>query len=79
MCIDAGHHVCRKKHSKKNLKLLPGGGATELIVSATMKQKSSSAEGVKNVILFLFALSIDDQGIYWYAECECAKWCKSII
>jgi hypothetical protein len=29
--------------------------------------------------LFLFALSIDDQGIYWYAECECAKWCKSII
>uniref|UniRef100_A0A0A9DAY7 CCT-gamma n=1 Tax=Arundo donax TaxID=35708 RepID=A0A0A9DAY7_ARUDO len=31
----------------KNLKLLPGGGATELTVSATLKQKSSSVKGVE--------------------------------
>ncbi|KAL5973578.1 T-complex protein 1 subunit gamma [Asimina triloba] len=30
----------------KNPKLVPGGGATELTVSATLKQKSSSIEGV---------------------------------
>jgi T-complex protein 1 subunit gamma len=31
----------------KNPKLLPGGGAAELTVSATLKQKSSSVEGVE--------------------------------
>ncbi|XP_062179000.1 T-complex protein 1 subunit gamma [Phragmites australis] len=31
----------------KNPKLLPGGGATELTVSAMLKQKSSSVEGVE--------------------------------
>ncbi|KAF7102334.1 hypothetical protein CFC21_103491 [Triticum aestivum] len=31
----------------KNPKLLPGGGASELTVSATLKQKSSSVEGVE--------------------------------
>ncbi|KAI5313281.1 hypothetical protein L3X38_042455 [Prunus dulcis] len=30
-----------------NPKLVPGGGATELTVSATLKQKSSSVEGIK--------------------------------
>lgn len=30
----------------KNPKLVPGGGATELTVSATLKQKSSSVEGI---------------------------------
>jgi len=34
----------------KNPKLLPGGGATELTVSATLKQKSSSVEGVEKVL-----------------------------
>lgn len=33
----------------KNPKLLPGGGATELTVSATLKQKSSSIEGIEKV------------------------------
>lgn len=33
----------------KNPKLVPGGGATELTVSATLKQKSSSVEGVEKV------------------------------
>lgn len=33
----------------KNPKLVPGGGATELTVSATLKQKSSSIEGVEKV------------------------------
>ncbi|KAF3333643.1 T-complex protein 1 subunit gamma [Carex littledalei] len=31
----------------KNPKLLPGGGATELTVSASLKQKSSSIEGIE--------------------------------
>ncbi|KAI3987301.1 hypothetical protein MKX01_003051 [Papaver californicum] len=31
----------------KNPKLVPGGGATELTVSATLKQKSSSIEGIE--------------------------------
>ncbi|KAI8526963.1 hypothetical protein RHMOL_Rhmol12G0039600 [Rhododendron molle] len=31
----------------KNPKLLPGGGATELTVSATLKQKSQSIEGIE--------------------------------
>ncbi|CAK8540300.1 unnamed protein product [Lathyrus sativus] len=31
----------------KNPKLVPGGGATEMIVSADLKQKSSSIEGIK--------------------------------
>lgn len=34
----------------KNPKLLPGGGATELTVSASLKQKSSSIEGVEKVM-----------------------------
>lgn len=33
----------------KNPKLVPGGGATELTVSATLKQKSASIEGVEKV------------------------------
>lgn len=35
----------------KNPKLLPGGGATELTVSAALKQKSSSIEGIEKVIV----------------------------
>ncbi|XP_010464159.1 PREDICTED: T-complex protein 1 subunit gamma-like [Camelina sativa] len=31
----------------KNPKLLPGGGATELTVSATLKQKSATIEGIE--------------------------------
>lgn len=34
----------------KNPKLVPGGGATELTVSATLKQKSSSVEGIEKVL-----------------------------
>lgn len=41
----------------KNPKLVPGGGATELTVSATLKQKSSSVEGIEKVILIHFGLS----------------------
>lgn len=33
----------------KHPKLVPGGGATELTVSATLKQKSSSIEGIEKV------------------------------
>lgn len=36
----------------KHPKLVPGGGATELTVSATLKQKSSSIEGIEKVIFF---------------------------
>jgi hypothetical protein len=41
----------------KNPKLVPGGGATELTVSAALKQKSSSIEGIEKVngcLLHLF-------------------------
>lgn len=44
----------------KNPKLVPGGGATELTVSATLKQKSSSIEGiekVKSLLCLCFSLS----------------------
>lgn len=40
----------------KNPKLVPGGGATELTVSATLKQKSSSVEGIEKVMCFAFHL-----------------------
>lgn len=33
----------------KNPKLVPGGGATELTVSATLKQKSATIEGIEKV------------------------------
>jgi hypothetical protein len=36
----------------KNPKLVPGGGATEMTVSAALKQKSSSIEGVEKVSVF---------------------------
>ena len=35
----------------KNPKLVPGGGATELTVSATLKQKSATIEGIEKVWL----------------------------
>lgn len=41
----------------KNPKLVPGGGATELTVSATLKQKSSSVEGIEKVNKLLVLLS----------------------
>jgi T-complex protein 1 subunit gamma len=44
--------MCVARNILKNLKLLPGGGATELTVSATLKQKSSSVEGVEKVLLW---------------------------
>jgi chaperonin GroEL (HSP60 family) len=47
--------MCVTRNILKNPKLLPGGGATELTVSATLKQKSSSVEGVEKV-LFRFSL-----------------------
>lgn len=37
----------------KNPKLVPGGGATELTVSATLKQKSSSVQGIEKVSIML--------------------------
>lgn len=36
----------------KHPKLVPGGGATELTVSATLKQKSSSIEGIEKAKSF---------------------------
>lgn len=47
----------------KNPKLVPGGGATEMTVSAALKQKSSSIEGVEKVTRFhccVHAISVDD-------------------
>ncbi|XP_057812693.2 T-complex protein 1 subunit gamma isoform X2 [Cryptomeria japonica] len=39
--------MCVARNMIKNPKLVPGGGAAELTVSATLKQKSSSVEGVE--------------------------------
>lgn len=41
--------MCVARNIIKNPKLVPGGGATELTVSATLKQKSSSIEGIEKV------------------------------
>lgn len=45
----------------KNPKLLPGGGATELTVSATLKQKSATIEGIEKVCygFYRFAYSCE--------------------
>lgn len=41
----------------KNPKLVPGGGATEMTVSATLKQKSSSIEGIEKVSVFQYCFN----------------------
>lgn len=46
----------------KNPKLVPGGGAAELTVSATLKQKSSSVQGIEKVSVILplaFSFMVD--------------------
>lgn len=48
----------------KNPKLLPGGGATELTVSATLKQKSSSVEGVEKVLFYYHWLPVLDFDVW---------------
>ncbi|RDX65749.1 T-complex protein 1 subunit gamma, partial [Mucuna pruriens] len=40
----------------KNPKFIPGGSATELTVSATLKQKSSSVQGIEKLLLLLEAI-----------------------
>ena len=55
----------------KNPKLLPGGGATELTVSATLKQKSSSVEGLEKVLFcycWLPVLDINSRLSYIYVD-----------
>lgn len=48
----------------KNPKLVPGGGASELTVSATLKQKSSSIEGIEKVSVTLLFLLFKDYFIW---------------
>lgn len=50
----------------KNPKLVPGGGATELTVSAALKQKSSSIEGIEKVSMTLLFLLFEDHLIVAY-------------
>lgn len=47
----------------KNPKLLPGGGATELTVSAMLKQKSSLIEGIEKVNILLYCVIACDKTI----------------
>lgn len=60
----------------KNPKLVPGGGATELTVSATLKQKSSSVEGIEKVsslsLVFFFFLVVKETSYkpIWIVEFE---------
>ena len=52
----------------KNPKLLPGGGATELTVSAALKQKSSSIEGIEKVITRLLTRVVCSHSLSRIAE-----------
>ncbi|KAI3475031.1 hypothetical protein L1887_02791 [Cichorium endivia] len=45
--IEVGNAMSVARNILKQPKLVPGGGATELTVSATLKQKSSSIEGIE--------------------------------
>lgn len=54
----------------KHPKLVPGGGATELTVSATLKQKSSSIEGIEKVILYIFYIDYSFLLTITYSEYE---------
>lgn len=57
----------------KHPKLVPGGGATELTVSATLKQKSSSIEGIEKVI-YIFFLFVSSKLYFW--SVSVAVFCK---
>lgn len=41
----------------KDAKLVPGGGASEMAVAATLKKKSTSIEGVEQVFCFTLIAS----------------------
>ena len=41
----------------KDAKLVPGGGASEMAVAATLKKKSTSIEGVEQVFCFTLCFS----------------------
>lgn len=41
--------MCVARNMIKNPKLVPGGGATEMAISASLKAKSSFVEGVDKV------------------------------
>ena len=47
----------------KNSKLVPGGGATELTISATLKQKSSSVQGIQKVSVILIVCTLPTSSI----------------
>jgi len=48
----------------KNPKLVPGGGATELTVSATLKQKSSSVQGIEKVSVIVVVCSLSTNTVF---------------
>ena len=50
----------------KNPELVPGGGGAELTVSATLKQKSSSIEGIVKVNCSFKALLIYSGGVLFF-------------
>ena len=57
----------------KNPKLVPGGGATELTVSPTLKQKSQSIEGIEKVDIFVFTCIIDSSCSLVIVGCKLLK------
>ena len=63
----------------KNPKLVPGGGATELTVSATLKQKSSSIEGIEKVKQFPNGALYSAIFELWRGTCACAHTKSSLF
>ena len=50
--------MCVARNIIKNPKLVPGGGATEMAISASLKAKSSFVEGVDKVFTYAFVIPI---------------------
>ena len=50
--------MCVARNIIKNPKLVPGGGATEMAVSAALKAKSSFVEGVDKVFPILLVSNL---------------------
>lgn len=53
--------------------MLPGGGASELAVSAMLKQKSSSIEGIEKVNHALLCAAIVWRNVLLYAMLCCIE------
>lgn len=71
--------MCVARNIIKNPKLVPGGGATELTVSAMLKQKSSSIEGIEKVIrLFTFSGVFSELKLISFEDPLLIEYCRPV-